>query len=285
MGAFSRSEIRAARSARGSRGRRTRALLHLACVCALVGCNYRHSAPVRASDLPPPPGERELHSSPLIVEVVPTTDDSQCVAYERYRTLCFHRVRAALEKALTQGLWPSFPEVRVGRAQDAGPRDYVLQIDAHLDALPPGPEGPGWSAAATGRWRLLRGGEVLAEEAVASRSRAEFPYGAALGEAGSEVLDALGVHVVAAVSKIEEREPLPARPLPPVVARAIPEPQPPPETEKPEGAEATEAPPPASSTNDRPQDPQSEDAQSQDGQPQDGQPQDGQPSDGPSHDA
>lgn len=260
MGALSPSKLRAARSSRVAHGRLARALLNrallsralnrallsLACVCVLAGCNYRHSAPVRASDLPPPPGERELHSSPLIVEVVTTTDDSQCVAYESYRTLCFHHVRSTLEKALTQGLWPAFPEVRVGRARDAGPRDYVLQIDAHLDALAPGTRGPGWSAAATGRWRLLRGGAVLAEEAVASRSRAEFPYGAALGEAGSEVLDAVGVHVAATVSKVEEREPLPARPLPPVVARAIPEPQEAPETTAPPRPEAKDsaAPPP-----------------------------------------
>jgi hypothetical protein len=187
----------------------------------LLGCNYRHAAPVRASELPPAPGPRQVHSSPLVLEVLRQTDDSQCVAYEGYRTLCFHEVRAALEKSLVQGLWPAFPGVRSGTAADALPGEYVLQVDVRLDALPPGPAGPGWSAGLQGQWRLLRDGAVLAEEALASRSRADFPYGSALGAGASEVIDATGTHVAASVGQIEETRPVPSRPLPAVAARRL----------------------------------------------------------------
>lgn len=188
----------------------------------LGACNYRHSAPVRASDLPPPPGERELHSSPLVVEVLPSTDDSQCVAYEGYRTLCFHDVREAVEKAVSQGLWPSYPGVRLGTAEDARPSEYVLQVEVRLTALPPDAAGPGWSAGLEGHFRLLRDGVVLTEETLASRSRAEFPYGSALGQGASEVIDALGTHVAASVGRVAESRPVAPRPLPPVAARVIP---------------------------------------------------------------
>lgn len=187
----------------------------------LAGCNYRHAAPVRASDLPPAPGPREVHSSPLVVEVLSQTNDSQCVAYEGYRTLCFHDVRTAVEKSLVQGLWPAFPSVRSGTASDALPGDYVLQVDVRLDVLPPGPAGPGWSTALQGQWRLLRDGAVLAEETLASRSRAEFPYGGALGAGATEVVDAVGTHVASSVGQIAETRPLPSRPLPAVAARRI----------------------------------------------------------------
>lgn len=188
---------------------------------ALLACNYRHSAVVEASPLPPPPGDRVLHSSPLWVDVSPT-DDSQCVAYEGYRTLCFHQVRSALEKAVVQGLWPSFPQVRPGSALAAEPGDYVLEVEARLEALPPDATGPGWSAGLQGRWRLLRDGQILAEEALASRSRAAFPYGGALGEGGSEVIDALGTYLAMTVARIEENRPMQPRPLPAVVTRAVP---------------------------------------------------------------
>lgn len=187
---------------------------------ALLACNYRHSAVVEASPLPPPPGDRILHSSPLWVEVT-ETHDSQCVAYEGYRTLCFHGVRSALEKAVIQGLWPAFPDIRSGSSLAARPGDYVLQVEARLEPLPPDATGPGWSAGLQGRWRLLRDGQVLAEEALASRSRAAFPYGGALGEGGSEVIDALGAYLAMAVARVEEDRPIEPRPLPAVVTRAL----------------------------------------------------------------
>lgn len=162
-----------------------------------------------------------MHSSPLLVEVTSDTHDSQCIAYDGYRTLCFHGVRSALEKATVEGLWPAFPGVRAGRSTDANPGDYVLQVQAHLEALPPDEAGPGWSAGVQGRWRLLRDGRVLAEEALASRSRASFPYGAALGEGGSEVIDALGAYLGMAVARVDEERPIPPRPLPAVVTRSL----------------------------------------------------------------
>ncbi len=188
----------------------------------LVGCNYRHTAEVKSADLPPPPVERVLHTSRLLVEITPATEDAQCVAYEGYRTLCFDDVRTSLAKSLSQALWPSFPEVVVGRIEEARGDDYVLQVEVALDALPPDDHGPGWSAGARSRYRLMRGESVLLEETLASRSRAEFAYGSALGQGASEVVDATAVHVATAVSQIDESQPRAPRPLPAVAAQLVP---------------------------------------------------------------
>lgn len=180
------------------------ALCLLTCV---VGCSTRHWAKVAESELPPPQGERVLHTDRLVVEVVGESPDTQCVAYEKYRPVCFENIRAAVENGLVRGLWPAFPEVVVGSAWDAEPSDYLLQVDLTLDALPPDDAGPGWSAGARSRFRLMREGQVLVEETLASRSRAQFPYGAPLAEGATEVVDATILHVAAAVSQAEEKRP------------------------------------------------------------------------------
>jgi hypothetical protein len=187
----------------------------------LAGCSSHHWAEVGQSQLPPPASERVLHTDRLIIHVANTSEETQCVAYEKYRPVCFYNIRKSLENGLVRGLWPSFPEVIVGSAKDAGPSDYLLQVDVTLDALPPDDAGPGWSAGARSRFRLMREGTVLAEETLASRSRAHFPYGSPLGEGATEVVDATVMHVATAVSCVPESRPDKPKPLPQVAAREM----------------------------------------------------------------
>jgi hypothetical protein len=186
-----------------------------------MGCSTRHWAAVSESELPPPKGERVLHTDKLIVHVRRESPSTQCVAYEKYRPVCFHNIRDAVTKGLVRGLWPAFPEIVVGTPLDADPSDYLLQVDVTLDALPPDDAGPGWSAGARSRYRLIREGKVLAEETIASRSRAQFPYGAPLGEGATEVVDATVLHVAAAVSRVPEERPDKAVPLPQIASRKV----------------------------------------------------------------
>lgn len=198
-------------------------LTSLAC-SALLGsslsaCSTHHWAEVASSRLPPPPGPRELHTSRLVVDVTELTEETQCVVYEKYSPVCFYNVRKALEEGLARGLWPSFPEVTFGPAEDARPGDYVLQVEVILDALPPDEAGPGWSAGVRGRYRLMQDGQVRKEETLSSRSRADLPYGAPLGTGATDVVDAAIVHIVSATSAAEERNPYRPTPLPAVAAR------------------------------------------------------------------
>src|SRR5690606_30232849 len=106
-----------------------------------------------------------------------------------------------------RGLWPSFPEVVLGSPEDAAPGDYVLQVELELDALPPDGTGPGWSAGVRGRYRLLRDQQVKSEATLASRSRADLPYGAPLGLGATDVVDAALVHITAHISAVPETQP------------------------------------------------------------------------------
>lgn len=189
-----------------SLGAKSVALL-LGCSALSLGCSTRHWAGVSESQLPPPQGDRVLHTDRLIVQMRSESPSTQCVAYEKYRPVCFHNIRDAVENGLARGLWPAFPEVVVGSPLDVGPSDYLLQVEVTLDALPPDEAGPGWSAGARSRFRLLREGKVLAEETVASRSRAQFPYGAPLGEGATEVVDATILHMASIVSQVPELRP------------------------------------------------------------------------------
>ncbi len=185
------------------------------------GCTTHHWAPIETSQLPPPPGEKVLHTDRIVVHLTDEASETQCVAYERYHPVCFYNIRAALEQGLTRGLWPSFPEVVIGEPKDAGPSDYLLQVEVTLDALPPDDAGPGWSAGARSRFRVLREGKIIAEESLASRSRSQFPYGSPLGEGATEVVDATVLHVAQAVSQIPESRPDEPKPLPRVAARKV----------------------------------------------------------------
>lgn len=159
-----------------------------------------------------------LHTDRILVHVTNEAAETQCVAYDRFHPVCFHNIRAALESGLARSLWPSFPDVVIGSAKDARPSDYLLQVEVTLDALPPDDAGPGWSAGARSRFRVIREGKVIAEETLASRSRAQFPYGTPLGEGATEVIDATVLHVAEAVSKIPESRPDEPKPLPRVAA-------------------------------------------------------------------
>jgi hypothetical protein len=198
-----------------------------------LACSTRHLAPIETSELPPPPGEKVLHTDRIVVHITEEAARAQCVAYERFHPVCFQNIRAALEHGLARSLWPSFPEVVIGTPADARPSDYLLQVEITLDALPPDDAGPGWSAGARSRFRVLREGKVIAEETLASRSRAHFPYGSPLGEGATEVVDATVLHVATKVSQIPESRPDEPKPLPRVAANTV-------EVNKPSPLETTE---------------------------------------------
>ncbi len=196
-------------------------LLASTALLLLAGCSTHHWAPVETSQLPPPPGPVVRHTTRIVVDVQPGTEANQCVVYQKHHPICFYNVRPALEQSLTRSLWPSFPEIIVGAADSARPGDYVLQVDLLLDALPPDNQGPGWSAGARGRFRLLRDGQVLSEQTTASRSRSHFAYGAPLGEGASEALDATVQHIAKAVFQVPEHKPDQPLLLPQVASRSF----------------------------------------------------------------
>lgn len=189
---------------------------------ALPACTTHHWAEVATSSLPPPPGRKVLHTSPLHIRVADGTDQTQCLVHEEYRPVCYYNVRPAIEAGLERSLWPAFPAVTVDSAERAQPGDYVLEVDLDLDALPPDPSGPGWSAGVRGRYRLLRDGQVRFEGTLATRSRAEFPYGAPLGTGASEAMDAALQHIAREISQVEENRPDPITPLPRVAGAVVP---------------------------------------------------------------
>jgi hypothetical protein len=189
---------------------------------ALPACTTHHWAEVANSTLPPPAGPKVLHTTRLHVHVLPSTGQTQCLSHQDYRPLCYFNVRPAIEAGLERNLWPAFPEVALGQVEQAEPGDYVLEVDLDMDALPPDASGPGWSAGVRGRYRLLRDGQTRFEGTLATRSRAEFPYGAPLGTGASEAMDAALQHIAREISQVEESQPAPDSPLPRVSSRIIP---------------------------------------------------------------
>lgn len=185
------------------------------------GCNLEHHAPLRSAELPPL-APTVLHANRLWIEIAERMPENACVAPGDARLLCFERLRSTLCLALTRSLWPSFPGVEVLRSRTAAPPgDYVLHVELDLEALPPDPSGPGWSAGARGNWRLMRDGKILAGEQVASRSRAEFAYGAPLGTGAGEVIDAIAVRVGTTLGGIPESRLLLPIPLPEVATAPL----------------------------------------------------------------
>ena len=192
--------------------------LAAALACATLGCFGHHEARVVTAPLPPPPGPKVFHTSRLVVHVRQSTASTQCVAAPDRRPVCFENLRPSLEAALLRSLWPSFPVVVLAPLDEVTPADYLLEVDVKLDAIAPDRSGPGWSAGAQSRFRLSKAGQLLAEETLASRSRAEFPYGAPLGSGASEVVDATVLHIAQRVSLVEENAPFRTTPLPSVAA-------------------------------------------------------------------
>jgi hypothetical protein len=196
------------------------ALFVLASSLLLGACSHHHAARVKSADPPPPPTEMVRHSGALWIELEGHTADQHCARAER-RALCFQDVHAALERALTRVLWPSFRHVRVKRkGDDLSPGDYLLLVTLKLRSEGPTPEEPGWSATAQGSWQLVRDGLPVAGESVHSRSRAGFPYGSQLAGGAGEVLDAIAVHIANTVGTLPELSPERGVPLPDVRAGA-----------------------------------------------------------------
>ncbi len=187
----------------------------------LTGCLPGHTAEVASRALPALPDPIVRHTTRIYVQLPEeTTPDSQCVAYEGYQTLCFAGVRQAMETSLASLLWPSYPDVKLRRRGDElEPGDYLLQVELNLDALPPDRSRYGWSAAAKGRWRLVRDGHPVKGESLSTRSRGDFAYGSGLGQAAGEVVDAVAAHIAQILVKLPETQPREPVLLPPVVAR------------------------------------------------------------------
>jgi hypothetical protein len=189
----------------------------------LWACGQYHQAEVRSAAFPPPLEQPVLHSSRLWIELSPATRDAQCIEPKLERKLCFERVEEAFGSSLAQSLWTSFPGVFAhGRGEDVLPGDYVLHVDVKVEGLAPDPSGPGWSARASGQWKLTRDGAVLAGQEVSARSRPDFGYGRPLGVGAGEALDAIAAHIAAVLGQLPESRPLRPVPLPEVVARPRP---------------------------------------------------------------
>jgi hypothetical protein len=192
-----------------------------ACLALLGGCNLEHHAPLRSAELPPL-APTVLHANPLWIDVAERMPENACVAPNDARLLCFERLRTTLGHALTRSLWSTFPSVEVTRhPKSVPPSDYVLHIDLDLEALPPDESGPGWSAGVHGNWRLERAGQTLAGEQVASRSRADFAYGAPLGVGASEVVDAVAVRIGMTLGGVPESRVISPVPLPAVATAPL----------------------------------------------------------------
>jgi len=193
--------------------------LGLGLLVASGGCALEHRAPLRSADLPPL-APTVLHANRLWIDVAERMPENDCVAPKNARLLCFERVRSTLGTELTRSLWTSFPSIEVG-GQQAGPGDYVLHVDLDLEALPPDAQRPGWSAGARGKWRLERDGRTLAGEQVASRSRADFAYGAPLGAGASEVIAAIAVRIGMTLGGVPESRLVMPVPLPEVATTPL----------------------------------------------------------------
>jgi len=186
------------------------------------GCNLEHHAPLRTAELPPL-APTVLHANRLWLDVAERMPENACVAPGNARLLCFERLRSSLGLALTRSLWTSFPGVEIARSSKPTPAgDYMLHIDLNLEALPPDANGPGWSAGARGTWRLERDGKLLSGEQVASRSRADFAYGAPLGIGASEVIDAIAVRIGMTLGGVPESHLVHPVPLPEVASAPLP---------------------------------------------------------------
>lgn len=196
-------------------------LLGVVLSVTLTGCMQHHEARVHAALQPPPSASAVQHSGRLWVELGEATWENQCRTPQSQRLLCFDGVRRAAFGALERSLWTSFPEITLRDGNALRPGDYLLQLDVTLDAAPPDADGPGWSAVASGGFRLVRDGKILHEERMGSRSRASFAYGSALGVGAGEVVSAFATHVAQVLGAVPEERPLLSSPLPPVVAEVL----------------------------------------------------------------
>lgn len=185
-----------------------------------TGCDLEHHAPLHSAELPPL-APSVLHANRLWIALADQMPENACVTPGNARVLCFERLRKTVSAALTRSLWPSFPGVELTSNGKVRRGDYVLYVDLGLEALPPDASGPGWSAGMRGTWRLERDGKLLDGQQVASRSRAEFAYGAPLGIGASEVIDAIAVRIGMTLGSVPEARPLLPVPLPEVASSPL----------------------------------------------------------------
>jgi hypothetical protein len=195
--------------------------LVLLALTSISGCALQHVAPVEARPLPPPAGAHVVHSGRLVIAIAKETKESQCVKNERYRPLCFQQVRTAIGRSLTSNFWPSFHEIEIASADEVQPGDYLLEVSLALEPIPPDESGPGWSVGAKSQYRLSRDGQALAQETLASRSRADLPYGEPLAGAAADTLAATMYHISARVSEVPESRPETPPELPKVASHSL----------------------------------------------------------------
>jgi len=162
-----------------------------------------------------------VHSGRLVIAIDKGTKETQCVKNEKYSPLCFQEVRTAMARSLSSNFWPSFREIVVKKADELQPGDYLLEIQLALEPLPPDETGPGWSVGTKVQYRLSREGTTLVQETLASRSRADLPYGAPLSEAASDTVAATLYHVAARVSQVPETRPEAPPELPEVASHSV----------------------------------------------------------------
>ncbi|HEY4158820.1 MAG TPA: hypothetical protein VGM29_12010 [Polyangiaceae bacterium] len=188
----------------------------------LAGCTLEHHAPLRAAEMPPiaPP---VLHSSRVWIELADGTPETQCVRPETQRTLCFERVQSTFRQSLQRALWTSFPAVEMYDSGAPLPsNEYLLVVELNVEALSPDTTGPGWSAGARGKYRLLRGGKTLVAEGLATRSRSEFAYGEPLALGAAEAVEAIATRIGLALAAVPESHEIAPLPLPAVAVTPLP---------------------------------------------------------------
>lgn len=217
------SGLRLAAKWAGARRPRYRGAMHryawLVAAGSALACTQHHTAPVASAELAPPGEPAVQHTGRLWIELE-GTPDKQCERTTTERPLCFSGVRDAVGSALGRTLWPSFPQVAVKRkGDDIQPGDYLLHLRLRIDGREPDASAPGWAAAVSGRWQLVRDGLPLAGESVSSRSRGDFPYGRALGAGAGEAVDAVSMHIARVIGQLPELRPIASRPLPAVATR------------------------------------------------------------------
>lgn len=193
----------------------------VACLLLLAGCVTSHEARLQTAPLPPPSATPVQHTGRLWIELGSATWDNQCRSPLGQRLLCFDGVRHAAFASLERSLWTTFPGVILRDGDALAPGDYLLSLDVTLNPLPPDADGPGWSAQATGGFRLSRDGKILHEERLGSRSQAAFAYGSALGRGAGEVVDAFASHIAEVLGTLPEERPLAAVPLPAVAVEVV----------------------------------------------------------------
>ncbi len=194
--------------------------LGLGLLVASGGCNLEHRAPLRSAELPPL-APTVLHANRLWIDVAERMPENDCVAPANARLLCFERPaqhprRRAHPLALDQlpGRGSGHAASQPGRLR-AARRSRSRGAAPRIQTAPAGPP----AHAANGAWNATE--KTLAGEQVASRSRADFAYGAPLGDGASEVIAAIAVRIGMTLGGVPESRVLMPVPLPAVASAPL----------------------------------------------------------------